>query len=62
MSLLDHELLITNQVPDSVDVHPRGHGCDSLTGGCEFFLDTSAAGFKYRICGRCGTVRIIEIH
>ena len=50
-------------VPDcnrTIDIHPRGGGCDALSDYHEFFLDLQAAGFIYRICGRCGTVRIGE--
>ena len=60
--LCERELLITNQVPDSLDIHPRGHGCDIHGMACDFFLDVKAAGFSYHICGRCGTMRICEVH
>jgi hypothetical protein len=66
MSLIERELVINSIEPDSMDVNPRGSGCYS--GFCEpiadhkFFLTTEAAGFKYQICGHCGTVRITELH
>lgn len=58
--LLEQDVIITNQVPDSIDVHPRGAGCDNMQGGCDFTLDTKIASYRYRVCGRCGTVRIME--
>jgi hypothetical protein len=64
MSLIERELLIFSVVPDSLDVQPRGQGCYS--GFCEpkpdhrFREPAYAAGFKYEICGACGTVRISE--
>jgi hypothetical protein len=61
MSLLDQEILIISNGPGSVDVRPRGTGCDYITRDMhDFFLTTYAVGFEYQICGRCGAVRIKE--
>lgn len=66
MSLIDHELLLLSVGDGMLDVQPRGQGCYtgfvSPVPGHEFFLTTEAAGFTYKICGRCGTVRIGEKH
>jgi hypothetical protein len=57
-------LIFATADPDTLDIQPRGQGCYS--GFAEpfadhnFFLTTEAAGFTYKICGRCGTVRIGE--
>lgn len=62
--LIERDLLIMSVVPDSLDVQPRGTACYS--GFAEPIPDHGfrqpifAAGFKYEICGRCGTVRISE--
>lgn len=60
------EILIHSLGQDSVEVQPRGQGCytgfASPVPDHEFFVTAKAAGFKYAICGRCGTVRIEENH
>jgi hypothetical protein len=62
VSLIERELLIFSVVPDSLDVQPSGQGCYSGFAvpipNHEFRDPTYAAGFKYQICGECGTVRI----
>jgi hypothetical protein len=64
MSLLDHELLIQGVGDGMLDIQPRGQGCytgfATPTPDHDFFLTTQAAGYTYKICGRCGTVRIAE--
>lgn len=64
MSLIDRELLLMSVVPDSIDVQPRGEACFALDANPqhEWCFSALAAGFKYEICGRCGTVRIHERH
>jgi hypothetical protein len=45
----------------TVDVQPRGSDvCFALApgGGHDFFMTVQAAGFVYKLCGRCGTIRI----
>jgi hypothetical protein len=62
--LIERELEIHNIKPGSLDVCPRGSGCYS--GFCSPIPDHRfrdpiyAAGFKYQLCGACGTVRISE--
>jgi len=61
MSLIDRNLLISAQVPDSVDIHPTGTGCEGWVGQAHDMLVVAKVyDFKYEICGRCGTVRISE--
>jgi hypothetical protein len=61
--LIERDLTITAVVRDSLDVHPRPDHCDQvMDGGHGFFLSVNAAGYRYQICGRCGTVRISEWH
>jgi hypothetical protein len=64
MSLLHQEILIQSIDGDVVDVLPRGHGCYSGFAtplpDHDVFLTTRAAGFTYKICGRCGSVQIGE--
>lgn len=62
--LIECDLVVMSAGPDSLDVQPRGDACYS--GFCDptpnhvFREPIYAAGFKYEICGRCGTVRISE--
>ena len=62
--LIERDLTIQYVKPDSLDVQPRGDAC--YAGFCEpvpahaFRDPIYAAGFKYQICGACGTVRISE--
>jgi hypothetical protein len=61
---IEKELTIVGPFQDALDVQPRGEGCWTLDPSVtthEFFIKTQAAGFTYRICGRCGTVRIVEM-
>jgi len=59
--LIERELLINSVVPHSLDIQPRGEPCVAMKPGEHMFvLRFAAAGFMYRICGRCGTVRISE--
>lgn len=61
--MIVRNLIITAPLqPDTLDVHPRGDGCEQILNHHVFFLTTEAAGFTYQICGRCGTVRISEKH
>lgn len=59
---LDRELLIVSPMLDVLDVQPRGNGsCDTIIGpDHEWAVAFAAAGIIYRICGRCGTVRMKE--
>jgi hypothetical protein len=63
--LIERELVVNAIEPDSLDINPRGSGCYS--GFCSpvpdhrFHEPVYAAGFKYQICGACGTVRISEM-
>ncbi len=65
MSLIERELVVNSVKLDSMDISPRGCGCYS--GFCSpvpdhrFHNQVYAAGFKYQICGVCGTVRITEM-
>jgi hypothetical protein len=45
---------------DTMDVQPRGHqlSCQNLIQEHRFIAMIEAAGFRYRICGACGVVRI----
>lgn len=61
--MIERDLIITVPKHDTVDVHPRGQGssCEDLPDqGHRFFAKVNGAGFKYEICGQCGTVRISE--
>ena len=62
----DGYTLVHSVGADTLDVEPHGQGCYSgfavSTPDHAFFLSTEAAGFTYKICGRCGTVRISEKH
>jgi hypothetical protein len=55
--LIERNLVITSVVRDSLDVNPRGYGCYDAH---EFLPKIEANDFIYRICPRCGTVRINE--
>jgi hypothetical protein len=58
---IEKELLIVSAKPDSLDMQPRGQPCDAINVEAHMFvLKFATAGFMYRICGRCGTVRISE--
>ncbi len=62
---IERDLTITHSgLQDSLDVHPRADPCcePPVFEGHAFFMSVDAAGFTYKICGRCGTVRIIEKH
>lgn len=43
-----------------MDVHPQSFSCEQGFITHDFFLDVNAVGFTYKICIRCGTVRITE--
>jgi hypothetical protein len=63
--LIERELQIHSIVENALDIQPRGEACYAGLAGLsdhDFFLTTKAAGFTYKICGRCGTVRIAEDH
>lgn len=62
MSGIDRELLIVSPALDVLDVQPRGAGsCDTVIGpDHEWCAAFKTAGFIFRICGRCGTVRMKE--
>lgn len=59
---IDRELLIVSPALDVLDVQPRGNGsCDTVIGpDHEWTAAFQAAGIIYRICGRCGTIRLKE--
>ncbi len=60
---IEKDLVIDHILPDSLDIYPRGSGCDLFNPKYhEFFAEISAAGFTYQLCGRCGGVRITEKH
>ncbi len=63
MSLIERELQISWVKQDSVDIHPRGmqYSCRNIEDH-HFFLKVESSGFKYQLCGRCGTIRIGEEH
>lgn len=51
--------------PDALDIHPRGavNTCylpPVISDACVYTATIAACGIRYRICGRCGTVRIDE--
>lgn len=49
--------------PDTLLVHTRGDGCNPLDlAEHDWQLETKLSDFTYKICGRCGTVRIGERH
>lgn len=60
--LIERELTISIPRQDAADVHPRGPDADCIAAmrGHHFFAEIEGCGFKYSICGRCGTVRISE--
>jgi hypothetical protein len=58
--LIERELQIHSIVENALDIQPRGEACYAGLSAHDFFLTTKAAGFTYKICGRCGTVRIAE--
>jgi hypothetical protein len=61
--MIEQDLIITRPAkPDAMDVHPRGvhDGCEVPFGDHVFMVTALIRGFKYEICGRCGTVRISE--
>lgn len=62
MSFIERDLIISSPGPDTIDVHPGGSdSCAPLLNNRHaFFLTVDAASFSYKICGRCGTVRITE--
>lgn len=62
MSGIDRELMIVSPQLDVLDVQPRGHGsCDTVIGPThEWGAAYSAAGIIFRICAKCGTVRMKE--
>lgn len=60
MSFIERNLIITNQVLDSLDIHPTGTGCDGRWQMHDMLVTANVHDFKYEICGRCGTVRISE--
>lgn len=65
MNLLHRYVLLTvpSENSDALDVQPRGDGCmEWAAPGHEFFIEFHAAGLTYKVCGRCGTVRIKERH
>jgi len=59
--LIERNLIITKPAHnDTLDVHPHGTSCEQDMQHHVFVLDYQCAGFIYRICARCGTVRIGE--
>ena len=61
MSGIDRELLIVSPALDVLDVQPRGSGCDTIIGpDHEWAAAFRTAGINYRICARCGTIRLKE--
>jgi hypothetical protein len=62
VSGIDRELLIVSPALDVLDVQPYGAGsCDTIIGpDHEFTLAFEMARIVYRVCCRCGTVRMKE--
>jgi hypothetical protein len=59
--MIERDLIINQVMPDTLDILPSGQVCDVMHPEYhEFFLETKAASFTYKICGRCGAVRIGE--
>jgi hypothetical protein len=59
--LIERQLLIMSVVQDALDVQPSGEACFGLMEPDHKFREPQyAAGFKYLICGACGTVRISD--
>lgn len=54
---------LTQPSQGAVDVHPQGveNNCyrpPVIDDACVYMATIAACGMRYRICGRCGTVRI----
>ena len=56
--MIERDLTVHSVVPDSLDIHPRPDVCHDMHA---WWHEMIVAGFFYRICGRCGVVRIAEL-
>lgn len=57
---IEKDLAVSMPSRDALDVHPHGTHCDMHLQAHKFNLEYEACGFTYKICGRCGTIRISE--
>lgn len=43
---------------DEIEIHPDGVGCSNYIAPHHWNITFEMASFRYKVCGRCGTVQI----